>query len=811
MVASYDSGIELKGFVIDIDYVTLGKRGIIRVSFKNDADGTVVPLFDPSFYPYMYLVPFRGVSAETLKKVGALSETNEEIFPLSVEERQMTLGPETVRAFKIVANHPREIPKLKESLSEFGECYEYDIVFWKRYLIDKGIVPLSEIYVKAHREDESGGLVIDEIRESGDTAKLPDFSHVSFDIETYNVAGIPRPEKDPVIMISYKSGNDSGVLTTKKISKDFVSVFENEKALVKGFVNIINKIDPDIIVGYNSSNFDIPYLIARAKANRIGFDIARFGDEVKREHHGLIEAVKIPGRINFDVYNVAKFVSVVGAAEQLIKVNSLQLGEVYEAITGKHKKRIDKIKIWQQWDAGDLDDLSEYSLDDSNTLDELFDFFLPLMVEVSKVSGTVLGEAAISTTGQLVEYLLMRYASKNNQIIPNKPKENEIEERNANPIEGAYVKMPDAGIYENIVAFDFRSLYPSIIIAHNIDNSTICSDCKDYYESPTGVKFRKDVVGIAPTILKRLIDERTEVKKAYKKNPDNKALGARSMALKILANSFYGYLGYARSRWYSRECAASVTAFGRAYITKTIEEAEKHGFKVLYGDTDSLFLLMGNKTKEDAYRFMKEMNDTLPGAMELDLEDFYVRGVFVSKRVGVGGAKKKYALLSEEGRIKIKGFELVRRDWAKIARDTQKAVLEAILREGSKEKAAAIVKETIDKIRSGKLDIKEFVIHTQLRKGIGNYDIKSPELAAAQKAMKAGVKRRDELEGAAIGYVITKHGNSISEKAMIEEMADDYDPDYYINNQVMPATLKILKELGYNADELKAGGSQKKL
>ncbi len=133
------------------------------------------------------------------------------------------------------------------------------------------------------------------------------------------------------------------------------------------------------------------------------------------------------------------------------------------------------------------------------------------------------------------------------------------------------------------------------------------------------------------------------------------------------------------------------------------------------------------------------------------------------------------------------------------------------MREGSKEKAAAIVKETIDKIRSGKLDISEFVIHTQLRKGIGNYDVKSPELAAAQKAMKAGVKRRDELEGAAIGYVITKHGNSISEKAAIEELAEDYDPDYYINNQVIPATLKILKELGYNAEELKGGGSQRKL
>jgi DNA polymerase I len=103
------------------------------------------------------------------------------------------------------------------------------------------------------------------------------------------------------------------------------------------------------------------------------------------------------------------------------------------------------------------------------------------------------------------------------------------------------------------------------------------------------------------------------------------------------------------------------------------------------------------------------------------------------------------------------------------------------------------------------------VIHTQLRKGIGNYDVKSPELGAAKKAIQNGIKRRDELEGATIGYVITKHGNTISEKAEIEESAKDYDPDYYINHQVIPATLKILKELGINEEELREGGAQKRL
>ena len=373
------------------------------------------------------------------------------------------------------------------------------------------------------------------------------------------------------------------------------------------------------------------------------------------------------------------------------------------------------------------------------------------------------------------------------------------------------MKTPVAGIYDKMAVLDFRGLYPSIIIAHNIDPSTIFKGTGEYYESPTGIKFAKEPVGIIPKVLKLLISERESVKKAYKKEPDNKSLAARSQALKILANSFYGYLGYARSRWYSRECGSSVTAYARDYIKSTIESAEKAGFEVLYGDTDSIFLLMKDKPKEEVMAFVKQLNSSLPSSMELEFEDFYTRGVFVGKKGSTeAGAKKKYALLSESGRIKIRGFEFVRRDWSPIARDTQKRVLDSILKEGSKENAIAIVKDTIQRLRSETVPLKELVIYTQLRKGISSYDAKSPELAAAVHAIKQG-KEREEVEGSMIGYIITKHGSSISEKSQLEEYAKDYDVDYYVNHQVIPATLKILKELGIGEEELTGNGTQKRL
>jgi DNA polymerase I len=802
--------VELEGIILDVDYINLSRKSTIRVTLKSK-DG-VRALFDTGFSPHFYLVPSNGSLEEgTISSLNIFSDLKERIEITKVERLRKTLKGKEVTVFAIHTNDSKDVPRLKDYIKEFGECYEYDIPFWKRYLIDKGISPLSGARVRAH---ESGpGLVIDEITETEGDAGVG-LSHVCFDIETYNASTASNPRRDPILMISYTDGKEARVLTTKRIDREFVTVFDTEKEMIEGFVNVIKAKDADVIAGYNSSNFDLPYLMSRSKAVKADFDISRYGEGVRSMHHGLTESVRAPGRICLDVYHVARFVSVVGASEQLLRTYNLKLDEVHTAITGKKKPMVDKKNIWRMWDNGGkgLENLSDYSLSDAISLDELYEFFIPLEIETAKVSGTTLAEVSVSTVGQLAEFLLMRYAHENSEIVPNRPDDREIRERLQNTFEGAYVKTPDAGIYNNIVVFDFRGLYPSIIISYNIDPSTICTDCRDYFEAPNGVRFAKAPQGILPKVLELLISERQSVKKAYKKDPDNKFLGARSNALKILANSFYGYLGYARSRWYSRDCASSVTSLGRSYILNTMDEAEKAGFRALYSDTDSTFLLFGDKKDAEVLALLKQVNGTLPKAMELELEDFYTRGVFVGKKSATAaGAKKKYALLSRSGRVKIKGFELVRRDWSGIARNTQKAVLETILKEGSREKAVEIVKNVIKDLRDGKVPLKDLVIYTQLRKGIGSYDAKSPELAAVQKAIKSGLRTREELEGATIGYVITTHGSTISEKAQLEDIADDYDPDYYIGHQVVPATLRILKELGIGEEELKGGGEQRRL
>jgi len=260
-------------------------------------------------------------------------------------------------------------------------------------------------------------------------------------------------------------------------------------------------------------------------------------------------------------------------------------------------------------------------------------------------------------------------------------------------------------------------------------------------------------------------------------------------------------MGYPRARWYRRECAESVAAFARHYIKKVMKIAEEEfKFRVVYGDTDSLFIVLPEKEK--AYEFLNYVNRSMPGIIELELEGFYKRALFVTK--------KRYALLSEDGRIIVKGLELVRRDWAPIAKKTQKKILEIILKENKPEKAARYVRDVIENIRKREVTLEDMTIYTQITKKIESYEGKEPHVGAAKKLREAGI---EVVPGMIIGYIVGKGTKKISDRTIPVELAkiEDYDPEYYIENQIMPAVLRIFEALGYKKDFLKSGIKQKSL
>jgi DNA polymerase I len=253
-------------------------------------------------------------------------------------------------------------------------------------------------------------------------------------------------------------------------------------------------------------------------------------------------------------------------------------------------------------------------------------------------------------------------------------------------------------------------------------------------------------------------------------------------------------LGYPRARWYFKECAESVTSFGRHYIHKTIEAARDFGFEVIYGDTDGLYCKLNGKKHEDALRFLKQVNEGLPGIMELEFEGFYPRGVFVTK--------KRYAMIDEEGRMVVKGLEFVRRDWAALAKKTQEGVLRAILKDGSPKKAAEIVRRTTREVLEGKVSLEDLIIYTQLKMPIESYRSIGPHVVAAKKLRAKG----HVIEpGMIIAYIEAKGPGSISERAVpVEEFkGKEYDADYYVEHQILPAVMRIMEVLGYRGEDLR--------
>ncbi len=811
----------LEFYPFDIDYIA-DKTATIRL-FGYTKEGKSVVVLDDSFIPYFYVIinPKKKEKAvEFIKNIEVKTEERT-IKPLGIHVFEKKLIGNPVTALRVDVQLPTDISILKEYIKEtpgYLDRVEIDVSFYKRYLIDKKFQMLTRLrcngeIIEDKKYKADYVVLADSIEEAeGEVYENPRI--LAFDIETYNPIGNPRPSKDPVLMISIATNYGfEKVITWKRFenSKKYVEFVESELDLLKRFSEIIEKENPQIIVGYNSDNFDFPYLHERAKKYKLSFNWGIDRSKLRLSRRGINKVAKIKGVPHIDIYTFIKNI-----LSPTLKTEVYDLNSVASELLGEEKlDGVDWTNIAKFWDVGgeNLSKVVDYSMKDSILTIKLMNKLFPLISELTRIVGQSIFDVSRMTYGQCVEWFLAKNAASFNELIPPKPIGSYVSTRINKTYEGAYVHEPKPGIFENIVVYDFRSLYPSIIVSHNICPTTIfCDCCKDGYKTPPiggkSFSFCKKHKGFVPSLLDDLINRRMRIKeilkKIHKDDVDYTILSARSYAIKTIANAIYGYFGFARSRWYCLECAASITAWGRYYIKNVIEQAKKYGFNVLYADTDSLFISLDNKKLEEAEKFIENINKNLPGVMELEFQGFYTRGIFVA-------AKKRYALADMNGNLIIKGLEWVRRDWSKIAKDTQMAVLKAILIDGSTEKAVDIIKDTIKRLKDGNISLEEVTIFTQLTRKIENYESIGPHVSAAIKAREKGYTFEP---GQMIKYVVVKGEGSISDKSYIlEEVKDnklEYDPEYYINNQVLPAVERIFEVLGVTKDELR-GKIQTKL
>jgi len=798
----------VKFFILDVQQKSGSEEPEIMMWGKTEK-GEPALVLDRSCRPYFFVEP-----AADMKKKG-LDELVLKISELKIEGSQAEKVGVVVKKFfgkdknliKITLTKPSDVTKFRDLLKDWVNIkgqYEYTITFYRRYMVDSGITPLTWVWVEGRGTvSEQGHLVI----EAEKITPIAEESYPDFRILACDLELVEQDGEESIIMASVRDNKGmKKVLTYKHVESDIMELVEDEKDLIRRLAEVVRERDPDIIVTYNGDRFDFQHLTGRAKKYGIDLTMGRTDRGVVFKRRGRVYSAWLEGRVHVDIFD---FIENILSATLSSEVLTLDM--VSREIIGRGKKKIEWEEMQRAWEESKgLEKVVKYCLNDSELTLSLAKSLLPQIFELCRITGQTLFDTSRMTYSQLVEWLFIRKAYSAGELIPNRPKFEEIQiRRKAAPYTGGYVYPPKVGIHQNIALFDFRGLYASITITHNVSPETLYCQCcngenpekgrvhkvpeEDYYYCKTHPGF---VTKTLEELVKKRLKIKDEMKSLDPESKGHKILDNRQHALKLLANSSYGYYGYAGSRWYSRVCAKSITAWGRYYIQRVIKRAQKMGYEVIYGDTDSLFIKV--RSLGDAHKFLLTVNRSLPGVMELEFQGLYKSGLFTPAKTGLT-AKKRYALIDSAGDITIRGFERVRRDWSQIARDTQERVLQAILRDNSPELALQIARKTIVDIKKGKIDRKKLVIYTQLTRPINDYEQIGPHVAAAKKALARG---RPVAQGSMIAYVITKGPGLISEKAEPAEDAENYDPDYYVNNQVIPAAMRVLAGLGYTEEDI---------
>jgi len=426
----------------------------------------------------------------------------------------------------------------------------------------------------------------------GKFSKIAPLRIMSFDIECSAGQGkFPVPKEDPVIQIAniVKVLGETepfvrNVFTLKKcapIVGSKVHSFESEEELLLRWRDFMSEVDPDIITGYNIINFDFPYIIERAEALKIaGYSkFSKLRNHISKMKSTTLTSkalgtrdskdINMEGRVQFDMLAIIL---------RDHKLRSYTLNAVSAHFLGEQKEDVhhNVIAELQAKDEFTRRRLAVYCLKDA---------FLPLrlmeklmcifnLTEMARVTGVPI--IFLFTRGQQIKVASQLYRKCRNLDLLIPVQRNEV---NGDKYEGATVIEPSRGFYKDPIAtLDFASLYPSIMMAHNLCYSTLVPrhhrnkyKPEDITETPNGDLFVKQTTkkGILPMILEELIGARKKAKNELAKATDpfeRAVLDGRQLALKISANSVYGFTGAQVGQLPCLPISSSVTAFGRVMI-----------------------------------------------------------------------------------------------------------------------------------------------------------------------------------------------------------------------------------------------------
>ena len=682
---------------------------------------------------------------------------------------------------------------------------------------------------------------------------------LSFDIECSAPRGsFPNAERDSIIQIANilrRHGAPAAEMlcTVFVVGEclrnvdgiDSVYCFETEFAMLDAWGRFVTSEDPDVLLGYNVVNFDIPYIVERCKQLGVRTFCSRFsGRQVtsrarvqQSNQHGAREThvIDMPGRIVFDMLQIIR-------NDTSIRLRSYKLNSVASELIGEQKEDL-PYQLIEGLHRGGPEDrarIAKYCAQDARLPLRLMDKQKTLynMVEMARVTGLPIGW--LLTRGQAIRVIAQIWrTSKTLQFIvpaltPKAQIENENDNNDNNNYEGATVLEPIKGLYrEPIATLDFASLYPSIMMAHNMCYSTLVSpeaarrirsDCGesklnagDVTESPsTGCMFYKRHVreGVLPIILQELVAARARARAELKNVSDEQAcavLNGRQLALKVCANSVYGFTGATCAMLPCVEIAASVTSFGRQMIDMTKAHVEEHypGALVVYGDTDSVMVKFAGVSVADAMRLGDEaarlVSATFTRPIKLEFEKVYQPFLLLAKKRYAG---MKHVSVDTPPKMDVKGIETVRRDNCKLVGKTMETCLDLILAKDDAEGAKSYVRDTLSSLLKNQVDIQLLVISRGLSKL--DYANRQPHAELAKKIAARG-SAEAPVTGDRVPFVIVSRGKG----AKIFECSEDpkyvidnglpIDTEYYINHQLRDPLERIFSAIMQRPNDLFTG------
>jgi DNA polymerase I len=758
---------------------------LISASSAQDGDEPVIELFGKTrdresitilaygFKPYLFAVDPKPELEEQLK---------EDSEVISVEHDRLLFRSEMHDVLKVTIKSPWKVSEFKNRFQRKGyKVLSADISFQHRFFYDKDMGSCIRVTGEPIEKQYFTDLVVKMDSFENIDSFDPGLKILSFDIEN--------------------SVEHEFIYTICSVIKDDDRMYNGpaltgaETDIITGFADLIRKEDPDVITGYNIDNYDIRKIMDRSKARRMK-DALPWGRDGSQPKLISDRFWRVKGRLVCDAW---------WAVKKQLRPKQETLNAVSMMLLGEQKLDVDPKYMDSEW-ANNKEKVIEYCFKDA-------ELALRILLEVdtlrkdmdlAAVSKLTIEDVMTSGSSQLSDSLLIRAADRNKVAVPQMG----ARIAGADQIEGGYVHSMTPGLYHWVCVEDFKSMYPSLIIAKNICFTTLCEDGEII--SPSGARFmsKERREGLLPRILEDLMAERDRIKKQMKQTTDpheHNYLDGLQAAVKVLMNTFYGVFASTFYRFTDKSIGAAITAFARANTIGIIKQVESEGIHVIYSDTDSIFMQSPENNLEGSVEFGEKMAERFSvdgGTLEFEkiLEPMFTHGM---KKRYVG--KIVWPQVSDE--LLVRGYEIRRSDSFDLQSKMLTDLFEMILAEKNDE-ALNMVRETIQNVKSGNVDVSELVISKSC-KGLDAYE--NPDrMANVQAAKKLIEMGYDFIPGMKVSWIVT---DSKSSPQTVEPYVSGVEfkgkPDYkYYAERLSQTASRITEVFGWEEKDLLMGNQQ---